>query len=130
MFDRHIHQTHRVHETTTVHEHRAPTDESVRLLREMEKAASEKVLQSIRLENSLIDTVIHMQDDHLNAKRGFVVFIRINGKKIEVRHSFDHWDSQEKVVQGLLAAVSERIAAELLGPAFTQLEKNIGRLYG
>jgi hypothetical protein len=35
------------------HEHRAPTAESVRLLREMEKAAQDAVIERIDLKNSV-----------------------------------------------------------------------------
>ena len=121
----HRHVTERVHEHVTVHEHRAPTDESVKLLREMEQAARDKVVQAIRLENSPIDCVVHAQMDALNVRRDFCVFVRINGQKLEVRKSFDEEATFEKIADGLLAAVSERIAAEVLAPAFGRLASQL-----
>lgn len=128
MFDIHAHRhvTERVHESVTVHEHRAPTDESVRLLREMEQAARDKVVQAIRLENAPIDCVVHAQDNAMNGDRDFCVFVRVNGKRIEVRRSFNLLDATvEKVANGLLAAVSKRIAEELLAPAFGRLAPHL-----
>lgn len=122
----HRHVTERVHESVTVHEHRAPTDESVRLLREMERAARDQVVQAIRLENSPIDCVVHAQDNAMSGDREFCVFVRINGKRLEVRRAFNMLDATvEKIVDGLLSAVSERIAAEVLGPAFGRLAPHL-----
>lgn len=121
MFDRHIHVTERGHKTVTVNEHRAPTDESVRLLKEMETAARDKVVQSIRLEDSPIDAVVHAQDDFANNRRNYCVFVQIKGRRIEVRKSFDMSAKPDAVALGLLQSVSERIAAEILAPAFSKL---------
>lgn len=38
----------------TVHEHKAPTDESVRLLREMESNALENILNTVTLDNNVV----------------------------------------------------------------------------
>lgn len=121
MFDRHLHVTERGHQTVTVNHQHAPTDESVKLLREMERAARDKVVQSIRLENSPIDCVIHTQENLMNSQSDFLIFIRINGKQLEVRKLFDFDADFEKIAEGLLQATSARIAAELLGPAFGRL---------
>lgn len=127
MFDIHAHRhvTGRVHESVTVHEHRAPTDESVRLLREMEQAARDQVVKAIRLENTRIDCVVHAQDDHMSGGRDFCVFLRVNGQRLEVRRSFNLPTTAEAVADALLSAVSERIAAELLAPAFGQLAPHL-----
>jgi hypothetical protein len=129
MFDIHAHRhvTERVHEDVTVHEHRAPTDESVRLLREMERAARDQVVQAIRLENSRIDCVVHAQDNAMSGDRDFCVFLRVNGQRLEVRLSFNLPTTAEAVTEALLAAVSTRIAAELLAPAFGQLAPHLRR---
>lgn len=129
MFDIHTHRhvTERVRESVTVHEHRAPTDESVRLLREMEQAARDKVVRAIRLENSPIDCVVHAQDNAMTGDREFCVFVRVNGKRIEVRRSFNLETTFEAVAEGLLTGVSERIAADLLAPAFGQLAPHLRR---
>jgi hypothetical protein len=123
----HRHVSERVHEHVTVHAHRAPTDQSVRLLREMEQAARDQVVQAIRLENSPIDCVVHAQIDTMNVRRDFCVFVCINGQKIEVRQSFDGETLPERIADGLLAAVSERIAAEVLAPAFGRLAPQLRR---
>jgi hypothetical protein len=127
MFDRHLHITERGHQMVTVNHKHAPTEESVKLLLEMEQAARDKVVQSIRLEDTPIDGVIHATDDVINMRRDYCVFVRIRGKQVEVRKSFDLQAEPEAVAQGLLQAVSERIAAELLAPAFARLPAYLRR---
>lgn len=53
MFDTHIHRTTAAPAyPQTVHEHRAPTDESVRLLDEMEFKARERIIHAIRCDSN------------------------------------------------------------------------------
>src|SRR5437899_141820 len=53
------HVTERV--TEHVHEHRAPTDESVRLLSEMEKAARDKIVEAIHVGDTTFECVVHIE---------------------------------------------------------------------
>lgn len=125
MFDRHVHIVEGRPSTVTVHEHRAPTDESVRILRDLEAAAREKITTAIRLENSPIDAVIHGHIDALSQRRQYLVLIRINGKSVEVRREFNMLTPAEEIAEGLLAAVSERIAALLLADAFRSVPAHL-----
>lgn len=116
------------HHTHTITENRAPTDESVRLLKEMEKAAQDKVLGSIRLENCPIDCVIHAYQDFMGFDLQFIVRLKINNKIIEIKHihrrkSSSLEDERQAVISGLRTCVAERIAAELLGQAFAKADR-------
>ncbi len=57
-----------VHETRNVtsHEHRAPTDESVRLLREMEEKARDSVFATIKCESTHFNVSAMVWEDHMN----------------------------------------------------------------
>lgn len=128
MFDRHYHIAARGgHQTVSVTHKHAPTDESVRLLREMEQAARDKVVQALRLEDSPIDGVVHAHDDFLSQRREFCVLVRVNGRQLEVRRSFNFSAADEEIADGLLMAVSQRIAAELLSKAFSKLPAQFRR---
>lgn len=117
MFDTHIHE-HRKTEYTTVHEHRAPTDQSVALLKEMERAAMEKVVKSIRLENTVVDGVIHKHEDIMNDRLLFLCHVKVNGRMVEVRTDFPRDASLDEVASGLADATARQIACELLNKAF------------
>ena len=94
----------------TVREQRAPTDESVRLLREMEKAAEDKVVSALRINDSLFDAVLHRQQDFLNCQKMFMCVIKLNGEKIVVRFNCDDGTPQEDIVIGIRDAIAKEIA--------------------
>lgn len=75
MFDRTIEQQHIHHheapkgpkivnETRTIHEHRAPTDESVKLLAEFEAKARERIAQTVRVQGAWLDCVVMVEMAH------------------------------------------------------------------
>jgi hypothetical protein len=113
------------HLTKTVHEHRAPTDESVRLLREMEQKARDQIIQAIRLEDALIDCVIHAQEDFAGARMEYLVIAKVNGQRIEARKAFDFDVMPDAIAITLRGLLAERIATVLLGPAFGKLPHHL-----
>jgi hypothetical protein len=84
-----------VRQTKTVHEHRAPTDESVRLLKEMETAAQKKLQSSFELKNNIISAVWHVSCDDLYLRKKVIVRMKINNKEfvekfdVELHHTID-----------------------------------------
>ena len=64
-----------------VTEKRAPTDESVKLLREMEQRAQEQVLKAISVNNTEVDGVLHMMRNPLSCTYTFRFLYQINGKR-------------------------------------------------
>lgn len=109
--------------THTVTEKRAPTDESVRLLSEMEAAAREKVLNAVRLENCPIDGIaFEWCDSHMDLKRQFFLRAKLNGRPLEVRydHNMMRGDKAE-ITEGLLKATAEAVAAQILDNALKAL---------
>jgi len=109
----HTHQNSSVSVEKTVHEHRAPTDESVRLLREFEQAARDKILDSVRVTDSLFDGLLHYQHDYLNLKKLFACVIKLNGKKITARFECDESLSREQIILGIRDAIAREIANQI-----------------
>ena len=108
----------------SVTEKRAPTDESVRLLREMEAAAQANILATVRLEGCEVDCVVHHKRHILTGDHEFLVLYRLGtSKRIEVRHTFrsrgleQAHDSRQRLVDELVAAVADSIARQILAPA-------------
>lgn len=81
-------RTEHVSLTTTVHEHRAPTDESVRLLKEMEEKAERKLVESIHVGDTLVECVIHVWQDHASDCTRVRAVFKINGKQETAEHEF------------------------------------------
>ena len=110
MFDRYEMGPRRVSVESTVNHKRAPTDESIRLLREMEEAARESVLETFTPgPNELKGRVIKMQT--LMGARIYVLF-DLNGKKhqrsfdVDPLVTYDRRAYTDLLVRGMTDAIS------------------------
>jgi uncharacterized Fe-S cluster-containing radical SAM superfamily protein len=65
-------------------EQRAPTDESVRLLREMEQKARAEILKTVRLDGNEFKAVIHHLRDELSLLDKYKIIFELNGEKHEL----------------------------------------------
>ena len=116
-----------VHHSTTVHEHRAPTDASVRLLKEMEEAATKKVVKSIHVGNTLVECVVHTWLDVMSDCIRMRAIFKVNGVTETADHEYrprgeplaeiDAW-------RALRAKVADVIANKMIGDAM--LEQRTG----
>lgn len=113
----------------TVTEKRAPTDESVKLLREMEQSARDSVTKALRLTNNTFDGVLHVETDQMSDTIMMRVTFDLNGKRIEVDHSKPRGlkgrDDKMKLLSELHEKISNKVASEILVNLVADLE---GRL--
>lgn len=74
-----------------VHKHRAPTDKSVELLKEFEKAAKDKIEKSVNISSNDFSCVVHQVKDFLSGETTFKAIFELNGKRMtaEARTSAD-----------------------------------------
>ena len=95
---------------------KAPIDESVKLLMELEKKAQDKVDRAIRLLNTNIDVMIHSYFDVGSHYRVFKIYYVLNSIRRVVVHGvpLQSCDDEEGVAKALLKALSEDIARNLL----------------
>lgn len=91
--------------------HRAPTDESIKLMMEMEDKVMKKITDSIRVQNCNIEMVIYHQFSHINQQEQFVIVYKLNGKREVVHVNVNLWENYHEKI---LKAVSEHIAGNLL----------------
>lgn len=108
-----------------IHEHRAPTDESVKILREMESAAKQEIIKSVQVKDTLVDGVLHMSLDPLSCKRRFMFIYSINGKKMTTNFDIDEWDYEKSKdwIGKLVETVSYDIAREIMMKPFIEMFK-------
>lgn len=131
MFDHHHYYKTSIDSHSTVTEKRAPTDESIRLLKEMEQAATQKVTNAIRLTDMGVECVIHSYEDHLNQQIHFCVMFSLSGKKMTADVRLNGFDiSTEDIAKALIKEVSETIAIEMLAPAFNKIPNYIKSGWG
>lgn len=126
MFDVHRYERHQHNHTTTIKEQRAPTDESVRLLREMEQKARDSVLQSVRVKDCPVDAVVHVHEDLLNGRTLFKVIYQINGARREVDAAVEIGAEWQETAGHLIDALAKDIALTILAPSIrSALDKKL-----
>jgi hypothetical protein len=103
-----------------VTEKRAPTDASVQILREMEAAAEQKVLESIIVRNTLFETVVQIIPDNASDKIHYRAIFKLNGKQMRAVHTVDRLDAHDRDAcwAGLKDEVAKVIATEILSEAW------------
>jgi hypothetical protein len=127
MFDSHHLHVRNVSESVTrrveITENRAPTDESVRLLREMEDRAQARIVATTRVEDMGISCVIHKMAEPHTGDTKYAVIYSLNGKKYRADYTAE-WSCKTKDEQararviGLRDALAADIATHLLVDAF------------
>ena len=106
----------------TVTEKRAPTDESVRLLKEMEEKAREKIIDSFAVKDTNFECKVFQEKDMLTLDTKFVVIYSMNGKKRTVDVRIEE-SALENTYKKLLNAVAYDIAGAILVDAFNKATK-------
>jgi len=109
----------------TVTEKRAPTDESVRLLKEMEQKARDNIIASIELDSNLVKGRVFVMKEWLSGKNNFAVLMDINGKRVEIKVSTDEYDSVESQMQRIYEEIGKRIAVEVMPAVFDEAKKAV-----
>lgn len=100
--------------TREVHEHRAPTDESVKLLREMEQAADAKRTASMQMPGNLFQGVVEAYRNNADATIHARAVFDLNGKRLSaVVHQGDHKEPSD-LLKALHQRMAEVVAAEIL----------------
>lgn len=110
------------HNTVTVTEKRAPTDDSIQMLREMKQKARDEVLASIKIGDTAFECVVHLMCDQMSNDTIFRAVVSLNGKNIKVESRSRSTDTIESRVTKLVDNLSHRIATEILRPSLDQLE--------
>lgn len=109
---------------TTVHVKRAPTDESVKLLREMEQAAKDNIVHTLKLEKNGFEAVVHFCISALDLNYMGKAIFDLNGKRMVVEESISQYQGPKALVQALMKKISEKIAEEVLQHAFDKADQD------
>jgi len=132
MFDRTIvHQApDHIRAEITVTEKRAPTDDWVRLLREMEAKAKAEVIKAVAINDNLFNGVIHTMFDALSYRTTVRLVYSMNGKKLTTDYHIDDSRSLDDSIAGLIDAVARDIAIEILRKPISEAMKANHGIFG
>lgn len=92
-------------------EKRAPTDESVRLLKEMESEAKNKVIEAIVVNNTEFECAVHKLVDPINDRELYRFIYTMNGKKSSVDIAIKNWP--EKTVIDKMMYARDELAKDI-----------------
>ena len=114
----------------SIEEKRAPTDESVKILREMEEKVLNKILGSITLRFCEADLSFVYMFDVLNYALNFHIQYKLGNarQKVPFVYYLDHFnnkDYEHDLVEKLIKTVSDDIAIQLLKP---QLREKLSKI--
>lgn len=116
-----------VESKTTVEERRAPTDESVRLLREMEAAAERKLLAIVRLAQNELTATAHIFDDKLASEKRIVIRFGLNGEQYETTVTLPASGGVEACAAAIRDGLTKTLASIL---AEVVVREKLTELYG
>lgn len=126
-----------VHHTTTVNirEHRAPTDDSVKLLQEMEKAAQDRLVANIRVSNNAFDCHVHVykvviQPDCFDCVVEWMLNEQRHTTKVQyTRNRMRGGDPIRQMVELVRDTLAKEIANAILTDAFNDVERDLYGLF-
>lgn len=121
-----IHDTRTEYVTKDVHVHRAPTDKSVELLREMETAARKEVDKAVSVQNTEFACVVHRAHDQMSDSVKLKALFKLNGKPFSatVEKQRNAGDTPQDEFARLRDEVAKVIAGEVLHAAFVGEMRN------
>lgn len=103
-----------------IHEHRAPTDASIKLLREMESAAQAKIVKSVAVQDNAFSCVVQHFKDFASDRDVFRAVWSLNGCKRVTDFSAWRTDDRASTMIALRDKIAEEIATIALSQAFTK----------
>lgn len=125
MFNRSYYQLQPSHSRVDVTENRAPTDESVRLLKEMEAEARKKITESTTVHNTEFTCKLHKYHDAMNCSDNYAVIYTLNGvqRRIDINVDIYEMLTPDQVACFIRDEVAVDIANKMLSTAFMDAKK-------
>lgn len=103
------------HHTASIHEHRAPTDESIKLYKEMEEKAQAAIIKSVRITSNDFKTQIHVCQDAANDLTIARAIFDLNGKRFQVEADIGRVTENKPILmEKLRDAIALRIAQHIM----------------
>lgn len=104
-----------VHETRIITENRAPTDESIKLFRDMEQKAQDAVIGRLDIKNPMKGTILRRMS-HSMFEHEIVLAFELNGEKYQttpVKVPESYVLNKEEWIRKLFENMSQAIAEQL-----------------
>lgn len=118
MFDTYVQgrtETQLIPYVKTVHEHKAPTDDSIRIYKEIKEKAYNSLLYSFTLSDNIFDAKVMVYQDYELGDRVCAYSFLLNGRRVknEFRSRNILMEKKEELIPKIIEGISEQIAVEL-----------------
>lgn len=130
MFDRtqlHIHQSSPSY--VSVKEQRAPTDESVKLLKEMEEAVQKRVDASVRLDTNTFKGVVFMNAPIYDPDPEYLLQFDLNGTRYKMTTKVPEYFDKNERVEKIIKDIGEFLAKEIFFDIFIKNQEVVRKLF-
>ena len=107
--------------TLNVHEHRAPTDDSVKLLMEMRDKAYDSIIETLQMGDNNVKARAIMYRDHLEFCTRVRYQVTLNGEVLEGEEKVDIRDETHSGKYQIMRVIYERIAKHLAAQMVSKL---------
>ena len=117
-------------ETIDVIEHRAPTDESIKILREMEKEVLDNIISMGKIEDNMFNIKWYIYPDkHSWDERCLCVF-KLNGKEYDFEFLLpSKYTERSQIIPEIRSRVLEKLTGVLMIDLFKECDKTIVEIY-
>ena len=104
-----------------IHEHRAPTDESIKLLNEMQEKTLKNIVAQFKVDNNVLSGIVtYFSLDMIHYQYLGVFQFKLNGIEHSISEKIDKFDlkrDKERVLRDFYTKVSQTISEELFNAA-------------
>jgi len=121
MFDTYEQVTKEVTKNVNITENKAPTDQSIELLKEMQEKAFQSIISRYHVKTNIIEGVVTYIESSWRANMGLqcIYQFQLNGVDFQVEETIDRYDialeEPKELVRKLYNVISSKIAEELTG---------------
>lgn len=107
----------------TVNEHKAPTDESVKLLNELEEKAIKNIISRFSTSNNILQTFCAVHENGITGYREIFLKMTLNNKDYKLIIEIDPF-TMDNIIKQVCDKVSAAIAQEIVNPMLMEYQKN------
>lgn len=125
LFENHTHHLETHAHRVEVTENRAPTIESVKLLRELEAEARARIIDSVRVDDCPVDIVLHTDFSLERMSYAAAAIFSIGGQKQRVTVETPSCARPEELLELVLPAVAKSIAETILRGPMLAMAKHL-----
>ena len=124
MFDKYFYNTSKgsSYSRVDITEKKAPTDESIKLLRELEQTAQDNIIKAIKVENNVFNgVVVHLNKESFGAREILYIKFNFNGKEYiikqeinEVEFVLNRHNAFRLLAEGISSAIFNELNAAVI----------------